>query len=70
MNIKQKFGVAVGVLSLSSLALADAANFSSIGAGLDFGTAVTAVIAVAAAIAGLYGAVAGARGVLRMIKGA
>ncbi|MDO9950820.1 hypothetical protein Q7404_10295 [Glaesserella parasuis] len=67
MKIKQKLLVLAGALSLSSVSMA-AADYSQIGAGLSFESAVTAIIAVAVALAGLYGAVAGARGVLRMIK--
>ncbi|WMC01152.1 hypothetical protein [Inovirus D_HF32_91] len=47
-----------------------APDYSSITSGVDFGSAVAAVIGIAVAIAGVYVAIAGSRAVLRMLKSA
>ena len=47
-----------------------APDYSSIISGIDFGSAVAAVIGIAVAIAGVYVAIAGSRAVLRMLKSA
>ncbi|OOF58376.1 hypothetical protein [Rodentibacter myodis] len=64
----KKLTILVGALSIGSTAFAAGADFSQL-SNVDFGTAVAAVIAIAAAIAGIRVAVAGSRAVLRMISG-
>ena len=59
-------GALVAVSTTSAFAVGP--DFSQITAGIDFNTAQTAVIGVGVALAGLYIAIAGTRGVLRMIR--
>lgn len=61
--------VMVSTFALANSANAAGADFSALTNGVDFGSATTAVITIAAAIASVYVAIAGARAVLRMIKG-
>lgn len=68
--MSKKLLVAVSALTLSGLSNAAGLDFSQLTAGVDFSSASTAVISIAVAIAGVYVAIAGARAVLRMIKGA
>lgn len=60
----------IGASTLLASTAHAAADYSSLTQGVDFGSAVTAVVAIAAAIAGVYVAIAGSRAVLRMIKSA
>ncbi|MEG9490855.1 hypothetical protein [Mannheimia indoligenes] len=69
MSNSKKLAVIGATVALSSVANA-APDFSSLTTGVDFSTAVTAIIAVGVAAAGLNVAIAGVRGVLRMIRGA
>ncbi|QPB42572.1 hypothetical protein [Rodentibacter haemolyticus] len=64
----KKLAVLVGALSVGTTAFAAGPDFSQLGS-VEFGTAVTAVIAIAASIAAIRVAVAGSRAVLRMISG-
>ncbi|OOF73017.1 hypothetical protein BKG99_11775 [Rodentibacter caecimuris] len=68
MKLLKKIAISTGVLFIGSSAFAAGPDFSQL-ANVDFGTAIAAVIAIAAAIAGIRIAVAGSRAVLRMISG-
>ncbi|MDH3001577.1 hypothetical protein A1D23_03005 [Chelonobacter oris] len=70
--IKSKLTAVVATSLLLSSGVVNAAgpDFSSITSGIDFSTAVTAIISVAVAIAGVYIASSGSKAVLRMIRGA
>lgn len=68
MNIKNKLGLVVALLATSSASFAAGPDFSQISAGIDFSTAITAIVGVATALAGMYIAIAGGRAILRMIK--
>lgn len=62
-------------VSLGSLAFVSASSFantdySTITAGINFETAAAAIVGAGAAIAVVYIAIAGTRGVLRMLKSA
>lgn len=69
-NLFKKTVVVGSLLTTASVAMAEGPNYTSITSSLDFSSAVGAVIAVAVAISSVYAAVAGARAVLRMIRGA
>ena len=60
--------MAIIAISSTPAFAATAPDFSQMTSGVDFSTAQAAVIAIGVAIAGLYIAIAGARGVLRMIR--
>lgn len=65
----KKFLTLTTLSLFSGFTMAAGPDFSAMTTGIDFSTAITAVIAVGTALAGLYIAIAGAKGVLRMIRG-
>lgn len=65
----KKASIVTGALLMGSTAFAAALDFSSLTAGVDFSSAVTVVISIGVALAGLYIAIAGSKAVLRMIRG-
>ncbi|MBF0751057.1 MULTISPECIES: major capsid protein [unclassified Pasteurella] len=58
--------VVLGTLLVGSTAFA--VDFSQMTSSVDFSSAVTAVLSIGGALAGVHLAIAGARAVLRMIK--
>lgn len=72
--MKKQFQRAVVVgsaLAVSGIASAQAAgpDLTSLTSSVDMGTTITAILAIAATLAGLFVAMRGARTVLSMIKG-
>lgn len=65
----KKASIVTGALLMGSTAFAAGPDFSSLTAGVDFSSAVTAVISIGVALAGLYIAISGSKAVLRMIRG-
>lgn len=71
MSFKSKMLVALSVATMAGFSFANTAStpdFSQIVSGISFTTAIGAIIAVGTALAGMNVAIAGVRGVLRMIK--
>lgn len=70
MNKHIQRGLAlVGVIAVSGSAFAGGPDLSSLTTAVDFGTTITAILAIAGLLAGVYIAIKGAKTVLRMIKG-
>jgi hypothetical protein len=61
--------VAVAASPVLAHAQASGVDFTSLTSGINFGTVVTAVMAVALALVGVYVAVKGAKIVLGMVRG-
>lgn len=73
MNLKQKLATLAAVpataLVASPVFAADGWDYSSILSGVDFGTIAVGVLAVAAALAGVYAGIKGARIVIGFLRG-
>ncbi len=70
MNKNVQRGLAlVGAIAVSGSALAAGPDLTPLTGAVDFGTTITAVLAIAGLLAGVYIAIKGARTVLGMIKG-
>ena len=66
-------GAAVGTVAASPVlahAQASGVDFTSLTSSIDLATVITAVMAVSAAMVGVYVAIKGAKIVLRMVRGA
>lgn len=61
--------VLVGAITASAVASAAPTDYTSLTGAVDFAGVVTAVLAIAATLAGLFVAIRGAKTVLGMIKG-
>lgn len=59
----------VGWMGASAAAFAAAPDYTSLTTSVDFAGVITAILAVAATIAGLYVAIRGAKTVIGMIRG-
>lgn len=68
MKTITKAGLAVSAMAMVSMAQAQV-DFSTMTNGITFDSAVTAVLAIGTALGAVYVAIAGARAVLRMIRG-
>lgn len=66
---KAKKAVLAGVAALPTFALAAGPDLTPLTTQVDFGTTITAVLAIAGLLAGVYIAIKGAHTVLGMIKG-
>jgi len=62
-------GVATGIAQAAGTTTATAPDLSGLTNMVDFSTVITAVLAIAALLAGVYVAIKGAKTVLHMIKG-
>lgn len=71
MNKHIQRGLAlIGAIAISSSAFAAGGpDLSSLTAAVDFGTTITALLAISGLLASVYIAIKGAKTVLRMIKG-
>lgn len=72
MNKNVQRGLAlVGAIAMSGSALAAGTgpDFSSLTSSVDFGTVITAILAISATLMGVYIAIKGAKTVVGMIKG-
>jgi hypothetical protein len=61
--------VLVGVMSASAVASAAGTDYTALTSAVDFAGVITAVLAIAATLAGLYVAIRGAKTVVGMIRG-
>ncbi|MEC5159120.1 major capsid protein [Janthinobacterium sp. CG_S6] len=71
MKVMKKIGLGlVGAVATAPMfALAGPPDLSSLTSAIDLSTVITAVLAVAAIIAGVYAAIKGAKTVLGLVKG-
>lgn len=68
----KKFAVFVGLTAVTSVALAAGTgpDLTPLTSVVDFGTVITAVLAIAGLLAGVYVAIRGAKIVISMVRGA
>lgn len=68
----KKFAVFVGLTAVTSAALAAGTgpDLTPLTSVVDFGTVITAVLAIAGLLAGVYVAIRGAKIVISMVRGA
>lgn len=69
IRFAQKLAIAAAV-SVPAVSFAAGPDFTPITAGVDWGSVITGILAVAALAAGVYVAVRGAKMLLGMIRGA
>lgn len=70
IKLKSLFAVAViAAATAAPQAFAVGPDYSTITAGVDWASAITGILAVAALLVGVYGAVKGARILIGMVRG-